>query len=356
MKKLILSVVAAVALATPALAADLKLKAPPPPAPPPNPWDVAFGAGFQSDYIFRGITQSNHKPSVNAYFEPRYNITPYLQLYAGVAGSSISFPNRAAAEIDGYRRYPADLRSARPRLRRHRLLVSGRELLQRQRQPVFGVDCLENGFLPVNGNVIKKDLSFWEVYAKGTYTVNDQFAFAGAVVYSPSVLNSGAKGTYVAGSAKFTAPSAAMPEGWGLYLSGEAGHWFLGTSDAFYGVAGFPNGIPYKSYTTWNVGVGITKSVFTLDFRYYDTDLNKGDCNAFTSDNTARFTERRHPDQSGWLRLELVRLVLRRRRQVRPDGDVQPEVSRHRHDQRAAAPCGPPPFSFGRRKRQPAVH
>ena len=55
-------------------------------------------------------------------------------------------------------------------------------------------------------------------------------------------------------------------------------------------MAGFPNGIPYKSYTTWNVGVGITKSVFTLDLRYYDTDLNKGDCNAFTSDNTARFT------------------------------------------------------------------
>ena len=64
MKKLILSVVAAVALATPALAADLKLKAPPPPPPPPNPWDFAFGAGIQSDYIFRGITQSNHKPSV----------------------------------------------------------------------------------------------------------------------------------------------------------------------------------------------------------------------------------------------------------------------------------------------------
>jgi hypothetical protein len=128
------------------------------------------------------------------------------------------------------------------------------------------------------------------VYAKGTYTVNDQVSLAGAAFYSPSVLNSGANGTYVSGGARFAAPSAAMPEGWGLYLSGEAGHWFLGTSDAFYGVAGFPNGIPYKSYTTWNVGVGITKSVFTLDLRYYDTDLNKGDCNAFTSDNTARFT------------------------------------------------------------------
>ena len=111
MKKLILSVATAVALATPALAADLRLKAPPPPAPPPNPWDIAFGAGIASDYIFRGITQSNHKPSASVYFEPRYNITPYLQLYAGVAGESISFPNRAAA------RSTATSASGRPSVR-----------------------------------------------------------------------------------------------------------------------------------------------------------------------------------------------------------------------------------------------
>jgi len=297
MKKLLLSVVAAVALATPALAADMKLKAAPPPAPP-NPWDLAFGAGLTSDYIFRGITQSNHNPSVNAYFEPRYNVSPYLQLYAGVAGSSISFPNRAAAEIDGYA-------GIRPTFGPLSLdfggivyWYPGGTCYNGSLAPVFGTDCLENGYLPINGNVIKKDLTFWEVYAKGSYAVNDQVSIGGTAFYSPSVLNSGANGTYVTGGAKLTAPSAAMPEGWGLYLSGDAGKWFLGTSDAFYctqvGVPGctapFPNGIPYKSYTTWNVGIAITKSVFTLDFRYFDTDMNKGDCNAFTSDNTARFT------------------------------------------------------------------
>ena len=297
MKKLLLSVVAAVALATPALAADMKLKAAPPPAPP-NPWDLAFGAGLTSDYIFRGISQSNHNPSVNAYFEPRYNVSPYLQLYAGVAGSSISFPNRAAAEIDGYG-------GIRPTFGPLSLdfggivyWYPGGTCYNGSLAPVFGTDCLENGYLPVNGNVIKKDLTFWEVYAKGTYAVNDQVSIGGTAFYSPSVLNSGANGTYVTGGAKLTAPSAAMPDGWGLYLSGDAGKWFLGTSDAFYctqvGVPGctapFPNGIPYKSYTTWNVGIAITKSVFTLDFRYFDTDMNKGDCNAFTSDNTARFT------------------------------------------------------------------
>ena len=161
-------------------------------------------------------------------------------------------------------------------------------------------DCWTQGALPVNGNVIKADVSFYEVYAKGTFTINDYWAIGGAAYYSPSVLKSGANGTYVSGNVKYTIPANAA--GWGAYVSAEVGHWYLGTSDSFYctqdGAAApagacilpYPNGIPYKSYTTWNVGFAITKSVFTLDFRYYDTDLNQGDCNAFTSDHTARFT------------------------------------------------------------------
>ena len=198
----------------------------PPPAPPPNPWDVAFGAGIASDYIFRGITQSNHKPSAAVYFEPRYNVTPYLQLYAGVAGESISFPNRAAAEVDGYFGIRPTFGPLALDFGGWYYWYPGGTCFNGATTPtVFGTDCLENGFLPVNGNVIKRDLSFWEAYAKATYTVNDQVAFGGSVFYSPSVLNSGAKGTYVVGNAKFTAPTAAMPEGWGLYLSGEAGKW-----------------------------------------------------------------------------------------------------------------------------------
>src|SRR5215813_5629300 len=85
MKKFILTAVAAVALATPALAADKKVAALAAPEAPPNPWDIEFGGGVTSDYIFRGITQSNHKPSVAAYFEPRYNVTKDLQYYVGVS-------------------------------------------------------------------------------------------------------------------------------------------------------------------------------------------------------------------------------------------------------------------------------
>jgi len=286
MKRLACAVALALGCSTASgLAADLDKKMPvkAPAMAPMSPWDIAFGAAIMSDYNFRGITQSNHKPSVAAYFEPRYNFNDSLQGYVGVSGESISFPNRAAAEIDFYG-------GLRPTFGKLALDVGFWEYWYPGGQcfndpAIFGSDCL--GVLP-NLNVIKKDLSFWEVYGKATYTVNDQFSFGGSVFYSPSVLNSGADGTYIAGTAKYTLPTV-LPNGIGWFISADVGHWFLGTSDSFYGTTSFPNGIPYKSYTNWDVGVAFTWKQFTLDLRYFDTDLNKGDCNAFTSDHTAGF-------------------------------------------------------------------
>ena len=106
MKRVALSFAVASLTSTAALAADLAVKAilaEPAAAPPATPvWDIAITGALMSDYNFRGITQSNHRPSAAAGFEPRYNINPNLQAYAGVSGESIDFPNRAAAEIDLY--------------------------------------------------------------------------------------------------------------------------------------------------------------------------------------------------------------------------------------------------------------
>ena len=137
-----------------------------------------------------------------------------------------------------------------------------------------------------NGNVAKSVASFYEVYGKATYTWTD-WAFGANFYWSPNFLNLGADGEYLSGTIKFTAPEkmALGPFGW--YLSGEFGRQWLGTSDAFYGNNIYPNGIPEPSYNTWNVGLGFTWKVFTLDLRYSDTDLSKAECNAFTSDPRA---------------------------------------------------------------------
>ena len=286
MKKVVFSVVAALAVSAgaPAFAADMPAKAPAvAPAPPPSPWDIAFGSALMTDYIFRGVTQSAHHPSVAAYIEPRYNINPNWQLYVGVAGESIKFANNAAAEVDFY----GGVRATFGPL----VLDAG---LWEYYYP--GGNCYGGGVLgppdPAclaalpNGNVAKSVASFYEVYGKATYTWTD-WAFGANFYWSPNFLNLGADGEYLSGTIKFTAPEkmALGPFGW--YLSGEFGRQWLGTSDAFYGNNIYPNGIPEPSYNTWNVGLGFTWKVFTLDLRYSDTDLSKAECNAFTSDPRA---------------------------------------------------------------------
>jgi uncharacterized protein Gcw-chp len=291
MKKVVLSVVAALAVsaAAPAFAADLPSKAPAvAPAPPPSPWDIAFGSAIMNDYIFRGVTQSGHKPSVAAYFEPRYNINSNWQVYGGISGESIKFANNAAAEIDFYGGVRPTFGPLAFDFGFWYYYYPGGKCYGTGPTQAVDPGCDPNFIFP-NGNAAKSVASFYEVYAKVAYTWTD-WVFGANFYYSPNFLNLGADGEYLSGTIKFTAPEkmALGPLGW--YVSGELGRQWLGTSDAFYGNGIYPNGIPYADYTTWNVGIGFTWKVFTLDLRYYDTDLSKGDCNAFTSDPTATFT------------------------------------------------------------------
>src|SRR5882672_4559490 len=200
MKKVALLATALAMVATgSAFAADLHvkaLKAPPPPAF--DPWDIAFGGAIMSDYIFRGVTQSNHKPSVAAYFEPRYNVTKDLQLYVGVSAESISFANRAAAEVDIYG-------GIRPTFGAFAFDIGVWGYLYPGGTCYYGggsvtdfsgkalsADCIANTLN--NLNVMKKDVSFFEVYGKVTYTINDSWAFSLNEYYSPNFLNTGAWG------------------------------------------------------------------------------------------------------------------------------------------------------------------
>jgi Bacterial protein of unknown function (Gcw_chp) len=279
------------------MAADMAVKAPPAPAAPASPWDLVVTAALMNDYNFRGITQSNHKPSTQAGFELRYNINPSWQAYIGTSGESIDFSNAAAAEIDLYGGIRPTFDKLALDFGAWEYYYPGGECFNTAAAcSTFGQGASagptvpQAGFVGGNGNVIKKNVSFWEVYGKYTYTVNDNFNFGNSIWYSNSVLNSGAWGVFYAGNVTLTAPTTWFSNGLGAYLSGDAGYWDLGTSDAFYGVPAFPNGVKYKSYATWDVGVGFTWKVLTLDLRYYDTNLSKADCNVFTSANNVNIS------------------------------------------------------------------
>jgi hypothetical protein len=296
MRKLALLATALAMVTGSAFAADMPMKAlkAPPPAPF-DPWDIAFGGAVMNDYIFRGVTQSNHQASVAAYFEPRYNINKDLQLYAGTSVESISFANRAAAEVDIYGGIRPTFGAAAFDFGVWGYLYPGGSCADNVLTPVGGGLVPGGGVCPVStttifladGNVMKKNVSFFEAYAKLNYTINDNWAVGVNEYYSPNFLNSGAWGNYASITGKYTAPSAAFgSSGVGMYVSGEFGRQWFGTSDAFYGTGAgtlFAGGIPYADYDTWNIGIGFTYKVFTLDLRYSDTDMSKGNCNAFTS-------------------------------------------------------------------------
>lgn len=281
MKKVLVSAVAAyVMTATAAFAADLPVKAAPVIAPAPSPWDIAFGSALSSDYRFRGISQSNQQPSVSAYFEPRYNINPNLQLYAGLAGASISFPNRAAAEIDFYAGIRPTFGNLALDFGAIYYWYPGGQCFN---GPLF---CGPGAAALPNGNTAKDDMSFFEVYARGLYNVTDAFQLGFNVFWTDSFLNSGANGTYASGTIKYTLPT--FSNGVGMYASGEFGYQWLGTTDDFYGLTGLVGGpgVTYADYATWNVGIGFTYKVLALDLRYIDTNLSQGECNALTGDHT----------------------------------------------------------------------
>lgn len=299
MKKLVLLATALAMVSGSVFAADLPVKAvkAPPPAPF-DPWDLAFGSAIMNDYIFRGVTQSNHNPSAAAYFEPRYNVNKDLQLYIGTSFESISFPNRAAAETDIYGGIRPTFGAAAFDFGLFGYLYPGGSCFNAAAFPGSGIpgselNCVLNGNLPVNGNVAKRNASFFEGYAKLNYTINDNWAVGFNEYYSPNMLNLGAWGDYASITAKYTAPATIFgSSGVGMYISGEFGRQWLGTSDAFYGVVSplgnFAAGVPEPSYNTWNIGIGFTYKVFTLDIRYSDTDLSKANCNVYTSDYSTR--------------------------------------------------------------------
>jgi len=263
MKKLVTSVVAAIALsATSAFAADVmpvkatKVVAP---APAPSPFDIAFGAVIQSDYNFRGVSQSNRGPSVGAYVEPQFN-TAFGTLYVGLAGYSIDWPNAygfssPTAEIDFYGGW----------------------------RKTWGAFSLDLGVLyyyyPKELGGIDSD--FVELYAKASYAVTPDFTLGASVFYTPDLLGysqfapfNDVGGIYLSGTAKWVTPWKAGD--FGLFISGELAHWFLDNVRQQPSLASVD-----PSYTYWNIGAALTYKMFTLDFRYHGTDMDRRECADF---------------------------------------------------------------------------
>ncbi len=241
MKKVVLSVVAALAMtaAAPAFAADMPMKAKPmAPAAAPSPWDVLFGVDFTTDYVLRGISQTNRKPAEQGYFEVDYTATDWLKLYAGLWGSSLASYN-ADAEID----------------------ISGGARFSWNN---FGLDLgYVYYYYPDGTNGTNAYGSFGEFYAKPSYKVADWLTIGGIIDggdnYNDGYLITGSKvAYYYSGNATITLPWHPITDVT-LSLNPEVGRQVVECTGC-------------NSYDYWDVGFDINYKAVTLDLRYWDTD------------------------------------------------------------------------------------
>lgn len=251
MKKVVLSVVAALAVsaAVPAFAADMPVKAAKVvAAPAPSPFDIAFGTAFTTDYVLRGISQSNRKPAVQGYFELDYTVNDWLKLYAGVWGSSL-YAGLADAEFD----------------------ISGGARLSWNN---FGLDIGYVQYEYPNGVTASGTGNYGEFYAKPSYKFNDWLTvggiFDGGSNFNDKVAGGAGGGGvwtgnavayFYAGNAVITLPW--QPAGITISLNPEIGRQVY-SSDVFTNL-----GLP--SYTYWDVGLDFNYKAVTLDLRYWDT-------------------------------------------------------------------------------------
>jgi hypothetical protein len=259
-----------------ALAADIVTKAPAAkPAEPTSCFDAGLGAGAQSDYNSRGISQTDRKPGVWGYVEPRCNIGKDVQLYAGVWAWSTKLPTNPTGEIDLYG-------GIRPTIGPFAFDIGFMYYWYPNETQLFFQDPLLTTVGPTGpgfGPFTTADTDYWEIYGKVTWTVNDWLAIGPYIYYSPNWAKTGASSVYAGSTVKLTAPSAWFPADWGGYVSGELAHFWIGTLTAF-----GPPFVDLPDYTTWNIGVGVTYKVFTLDVRYSDTDLTPQTCFLLTGD------------------------------------------------------------------------
>lgn len=263
MNKVVLSALAALAVsAAPVFAADMPVKAVKAPVAAPSPWDVAFGLATTTDYELRSVSQSNHRPAQQGYFEVDYTAADWVKLYAGVWGSSL-WTGFANAEFD---------------------ITAGVRFTWGN----FGLDIGNIYYYypgGLNAVAFLANGSYDEVYIKPSYKVNDWLTLGGVFetgfnnYNNKAVLAAGggllANGAwtgnaghyFAAGNAVITLPQF-MPYGITVSINPEIGYEYYSS--------GVSDNMGFVSDTYWDVGVDFVYKAMTLDLRYWGTSVKPG--------------------------------------------------------------------------------
>jgi uncharacterized protein (TIGR02001 family) len=218
-----------------------------------NQFGFDVRAGLASDYIYRGTTLSDHMPAVGVAADASFS-----RLYGGITVASVKLPTQPAAEVT----------------------VSGGV------RPKIGdidFDLRVTSFLYPGGISVgtTSDINYWEAAVRADKRITESIRVAGGFAYSPNVSNTGAWSWYAAGGLGYDVPSSFLPPDLGVSFTGGVGYSWFGNQSPEIG------GFPLPAYLNWQAGVTFTRKILSLDLRYYDTNLSKGNCFVLTGDPTA---------------------------------------------------------------------
>ena len=176
-----------------------------------------------TDYVFRGITQTNEGPAVQGGFDWASD-----SLYVGTWAWAIDYDNGTSAEVDFYGGFT----------------------------PTVGVFDLDIGAIYYYYPDAPDDpeQNFFEVYAGGSTTIGEFLDVGASVAYSPEFYGE-------TGQAFYYAASAGIPLG-----------EFFGI-DATVGYSSGDEDEGFTDYVDYSIGLTTSFEGFDFDARYIDTDL-----------------------------------------------------------------------------------
>lgn len=188
-------------------------------------------AALTTDYVFRGVSQTNEGPAVQASFDYANGI-----VYAGVWGSNIDFGlDDGSTEIDLY----AGIKPS-----------AGPVTFDLGAIYYMYPNAADDGF----------ELDYVEAKLAASIAPTEALSLTGALFYSPEFTGETGDGLYIEGKAAF-----AVNEVFGV--SAAVGNQSIDES------AFIDGSTTTDSYTTWNLGGTVNALGFGLDLRYYDTDI-----------------------------------------------------------------------------------
>ncbi len=195
--------------------------------------EAAFtgNVALTSDYVFRGISQSDGDPAIQGGFDYT-NEVGGVPIYAGAWGSNIEFFVDGSLEVDLY----GGIR------------------------PTLGPVTFDLGFIAYLYPGMDSEAQYWELKAGASVAPVENLTIGGALYWSPDFsFTNDADALYAEVNAAYTFNET-------FAMSGAIGNQEVDSPSYF---------APGEdSYTTWNVGGTVSAWGFGFDLRYFDTDID----------------------------------------------------------------------------------